>query len=40
MFECNKWDYLFDGYLRERELERKVCEECYKRIFNDLGWEK
>jgi len=40
VLERTKRDYLTHEYLREKELERKVREERYKRIFNDPGWEK
>lgn len=40
VLERTKRDYLTHEYLREKELERKVREEKYKRIFNDPGWEK
>ena len=40
VLERTKRDYLTHEYLREKELERKVREERYKRIFNDPGWVK
>lgn len=40
VLERTKRDYLTHEYLREQELERKVREQRYRRIFNDPGWER
>ena len=40
VLERTKRDFLNYNTLREEELERKVREERYRRIFNDPKWEK
>ncbi|KAJ7371842.1 hypothetical protein OS493_023185 [Desmophyllum pertusum] len=39
VLERTKRDYI-NHYMTEREFERKVREDRYRRIFNDPGWER